>query len=1383
MALSVRLVYQAFSGRMCGLLIFDPGFPLRRLFTLSSELFKVPIEGLRALFADRRFRWAIAAVAGLLVAFFVAVACALQFWLFPRINDFRSDLAERVGQALGVSVEVGHLHGEWSYLHPRFVLDDVVVFSASHRPAVHLSRVGATLSWWQMMTGKLGFRSLSVAAPALDFRRDRDGHLFLADLPLDGGGDFRVDSLLEQGELSLVSDRLSWTDATRTGQTLTFQDVNLRLRSSDARHRLDIGFAPPAALGAPVQGRLEWIGRSFSEWHEWKTKASLKMGFVDLAGWTPWVDYPVALSKGLGKFDLQLETTGAALTHVDGSLALTDLKVRLAPGLDELVLKQMRSQVFYQQREEGRLSQLKLTGLSFTDAQGKSEPETDLFIERKTSGDESAQDDQLALRASRLDLARLHGLARHLPVPEAVRTSLAKAQPSGLLQDLHASARFKGDALTAYSVQTSFDHLSVRSDNSAIFVKNLSGKIDLDQDEGRLNLDSTDSVLAAPGVLPINQVPLAVLAGKVSWKKDAGSLAVKLKSLQLRNEDLQASVNGSWSGKLGPEVSERDRAGVVDMKLVFDDAKTESAWKYVPLSASSDISAWMKDALSKGSISDFRIEMAGPVWDMPYGNPAPGSDPGSSSATGVDGRFYLGFKVRDLTVKYAENYPVLEKLDASFDMNQNRIAILSKSGVIDGMQFSAIKADMDDASAFENHLKLSGQAQGATQSVIRFLKDTPVATYIHHFANPMSAEGKGILNLSMDMNLAKLEDIRMQGSYQFMDNRLTAFQGMPPVSALNGIISFSESSLSSTNLQGQWSGEPLSVKIATGAQGTTMDVSGRASVAELRHQYDIPLLDQLAGKTSWQLHVGIQGGQADLALTSDLKGLVSSMPEPFNKTGNAAMPLTVERKTNALDRRSGSGDEVWRVSLGNALAGTISLNGKHQPVRGRVILGSGQAPALNGPPGIHLESLRPFNLDYWVKALGVGVGGESGGKPAPTTGASSWSLKAPAVTAFGRRFQDFRATVQSGSERTTIQLASREVQGDVDWVPPGKGDAGERGLLQGHLTRLDLTAEESAEKSGKSEVQNLPDLSFKVDELFLQGTPWGRLSFRARNQKSANGQSWRVDPLQLDGPDLRLTGRLNWVTRANGAARKTTVENTTALDFKMNSPQVGNLLTKLGFPGTVKRGTAQLEGQISWPATPFGFDPGRLSGNFKMSAKNGQFAKMDPGVGRLLGLLSLQSLPQRFSLDFRDIFSGGLAFETIDGHFDIRDGLMKTSDLEMDTPAARVLMRGETNLAKQTQDVRVVVRPALSNSIALGVTVLNPIAGAATFVTQKVLGDPLSRLFSYQYHITGTWSDPLVDKESLSDDVVKDGKAVAADAESAASAVLPSGGGSGNAKR
>lgn len=1342
------------------------GSLLRRLVRLSSGLFKIPLEGLRTLFADRRFRIAVAVAAGLFTAVCITIAATLHFWLFPRLNDYRVDLANLVGHELGVAVEVGHLHGEWSYVYPRFILDDVVVFDAAHRPAVQLNQIAATLSWREMLTGNLGFRSLTVTAPSLDFRRDKSGNFFLGGLPLSGGGDFRIDALLEQGELLMLSDKLTWTDLQRGAPTLTLRDISVRLRSRDARHRLDIGFTPPEALGSPFTGRLNWIGRSFAEWEQWQFTSTLKASYVDLVAWTPWVTYPVNLKQGRAKVDLTLSSTGLDLTQIQGNLALSDLNVRLAQSLNSLMLKQAQAQIEYHRRDEGRLMQLKLNGFTFTDTQANIEPPLDLFIQRQIQGEGAEENREFIFRANRLDLARSHALTEHFPMPDEVRKTLAKMQPAGVLKDVSIDARLKEGLLIQYDFRSAFNELALRSEDGQQFVKGLSGKVDLTQERGKLMLDSTNSVLAAPGLLPINQVPLSQMSGQISWQKSADTLSVKIKSLQLRNDDLQASINGTWSGKTGADTSERDRAGLADMKIVFDYAKTESGWKYVPLSASADISNWMKSALSDGSVSDFRIEMAGPVWDMPFGSPAPGSPPGSSEATGVAGKFYLGFKASDVTIKYGDGYPPLRKLDATFAMNQNQIAITANEAWVNDMRFSTIKAEMPDVSAYENHLVASGQAQGPTQSAVRFLQDTPVAEHIHHFADNMDTAGNGKLDLMIDLNFATPSDIKIKGAYAFQDNRVTIIPGAPPVTALNGAIRFTERSLESTDLQGQWSGQPLLVKIATDGAGTRMEASGRASAAELRQFYGLPVFDQLSGQTNWEAKIGIRGGKADLSLGSDLKGLTSSLPEPFNKTAASSLPLTIVRQSAPTVRQSESAvGEVWRVSLGNALGGVLGLNSRGQLVRGRMILGSGLPPKAADLPGIQLESLRSVDLDYWMKALGLNVGGsqskaKKSSRPLVT---NTVTLKAPLVKAFGRKFQDFRVTVQPSPEKTAVQVASRELQGDVDWYPPGKGEGGERGLLQGRLSRLDLTATTDSQSSvaqERTEIESLPDLALRVDEMYWQGKPWGRLNFRARNQASTSGQSWLIDPFQLEGPDLKFTGRLNWVLRSSASVKNNPQGSMTALDFKMQSPQVGNLLTKLGFPGTVKRGVAQLDGQVSWPANPFAFDPGRLSGNFKMTAKNGQFVKMDPGAGRLLGLLSLQSLPQRLSLDFRDIFSEGLAFEAIEGRFDIRDGVMKTSDLEMDTPAARVLMRGETNLAAQTQDVVVVVRPALSNSVALGVTVLNPIAGAATFVTQKVLGDPLSRLFSYQYHITGTWSDPLVDKESLPSNVVKAGKEV-----------------------
>lgn len=286
-------------------------------------------------------------------------------------------------------------------------------------------------------------------------------------------------------------------------------------------------------------------------------------------------------------------------------------------------------------------------------------------------------------------------------------------------------------------------------------------------------------MLAAPNILPINEVPLDQLTGQINWSKSGDLLTVRVKALQLLNADLQAEVNGSWSGSVLSTASEEDKAGQVDMKIVFDEAKTESGWKYIPLSASPDISKWVKGAISGGTMSDFRIEMSGRVWDMPYGAPEAGAAPGSTEAKGAPGKFYLGFKTKDVNVKYADGYPALEKLSATFDMNQNQIRIVANQGRINEMRFSNIRATMADVSAFENHLVVSGQAEGPTSSAVSYLKDTPLADHIHHFADDMSAEGNGKLDISVDLNLANASGVRVQGQYAFVNNRLTLLSKTP----------------------------------------------------------------------------------------------------------------------------------------------------------------------------------------------------------------------------------------------------------------------------------------------------------------------------------------------------------------------------------------------------------------------------------------------------------------------------------------------------------------------------------------------------------------------------------------------------------------------------
>ena len=127
--------------------------------------------------------------------------------------------------------------------------------------------------------------------------------------------------------------------------------------------------------------------------------------------------------------------------------------------------------------------------------------------------------------------------------------------------------------------------------------------------------------------------------------------------------------------------------------------------------------------------------------------------------------------------------------------------------------------------------------------------------------------------------------------------------------------------------------------------------------------------------------------------------------------------------------------------------------------------------------------------------------------------------------------------------------------------------------------------------------------------------------------------------------------------------------------------------------------------------------------------RRGQFLKADPGPARLLGVLSLQALPRRLVLDFRDAFSEGFAFDFLRGDVRIDQGKAVTNNLQMKGVSAAVLMEGQADLVRETQDLRVVVVPELNTtSMALIATAINPVVGLGTFIAQLVLRRPLLQL-------------------------------------------------------
>jgi uncharacterized protein YhdP len=138
--------------------------------------------------------------------------------------------------------------------------------------------------------------------------------------------------------------------------------------------------------------------------------------------------------------------------------------------------------------------------------------------------------------------------------------------------------------------------------------------------------------------------------------------------------------------------------------------------------------------------------------------------------------------------------------------------------------------------------------------------------------------------------------------------------------------------------------------------------------------------------------------------------------------------------------------------------------------------------------------------------------------------------------------------------------------------------------------------------------------------------------------------------------------------------------------------------------------------------------------------------EVEPGAGRVLGLLSIAQLPRRMMLDFRDLFSKGFAFNRIDGHVRVDQGKARSDNLKIDGPAAQIRISGATDLHAQTFDQTVEVLPKAGNLLTVaGAIAGGPVGAAIGAAANAVLNKPLGQMAARTYRVTGPWKDPKVE--------------------------------------
>jgi len=452
-----------------------------------------------------------------------------------------------------------------------------------------------------------------------------------------------------------------------------------------------------------------------------------------------------------------------------------------------------------------------------------------------------------------------------------------------------------------------------------------------------------------------------------------------------------------------------------------------------------------------------------------------------------------------------------------------------------------------------------------------------------------------------------------------------------------------------------------------------------------------------------------------------------------------------------------------RLALEVGGVGSVSYLRDLEAAPARVLRGSialGLAPEESAPQptsGVAANiQVGALDVDAWESVLrGAALEGTASGVDViQDYFPSVLAVRARALTAQGRTLHD---VLVGGTREGAVWRANvdaQELNGHVEYRQAGAQDTG-AGRLHARLSRLTVPQSAATQVEALLDAQpgHLPSLDIVVDDFELRGRKLGRLEIEAQNRVFEGTQrEWRLGKFNLAMPEAVLTASGNWAMLNALSNSPPAAENAgrsgqrrTVLNFRLDIQDSGKLLGRFGMADVVRRGKGRMEGQVAWRGAPISPDYASMTGQINLNIEGGQFLKAEPGLAKLLGVLSLQSLPRRLTLDFRDVFSEGFAFDFVRGDVRIDQGVATTNNLQMKGVNAAVLMEGHADIERETQDLHVVVVPEINAMTAsLVATAINPVVGLGSFLAQVFLRGPLIEAATQEFRIDGTWTDPRV---------------------------------------
>jgi len=896
--------------------------------------------------------------------------------------------------------------------------------------------------------------------------------------------------------------------------------------------------------------------------------------------------------------------------------------------------------------------------------------------------------------------------------------------------DMHPKGRLTNTQIVLHDdkpiyVLSRFTGLSWQPSKDIPAVKNLSGALTWEPHAGRIHLDGENVIIQFKHKPDFKA---DVVNAALLWRKKDETWRFDLTQGALQHAHGLFHAKGSLTG-----VSKASK-GKLNAELAYELQEATYWMRYLPESGlKPKLKSWLLNDITRIEQTSGRVLVRGPIANFPFDDNS-GVFAVKSTISGVDLRFN-------------PEWPLTKSIIGSLNLDKRTLTSEISQADFNGLPIEFASLKVTDLGLDKEVMTVDGKLEAPVEGMQHYIAHSPLHKRLFKL-DALKFRHQAKLNLKIRFPFYKTpEGPEVLGKIKFDDNQLY-LKDVPTnfyLNHLKGSLAFDTHGVLDSRLSASLLDEPLKLHINSfyGKQpylGIKLD--GFLSAQGLSQVANGPLLKATTGRAPFSGEIKITNDEDDLdtvQLSSKLKGIGIMLPEPFGKQPQEEVTLDILTRFNL-----NQGIRL-QANYHDSLKSDLWFGGKATSfalARGEVRVGGGK-PVLSTIPGASINGhLKSLDIKAWQTALH-----DDGRVHQPNhdtlawlAGFSTMSIQVDTLTAFDQQYDQVEVEGKNQSNSVwDFDVKQKDIFANITYAPKQNKVSGFLSELRLPELKFDDDAAEAKPHSLTFAPKDTPNLDIKIDKVAVGDVDAGMLEIKGVQKSEA---LWHVNLMRLKSEAYEFKLKGDW--KAGNTAE-------TRVFMQLGVNDLAKALKNWGVTPVVEAKSGNIEFEGGWDAAPYDFSLKSVTGKMGIVFKDGRITNLSPetekkiGIGKLLSILSLQTIPRRLKLDFSDLSKPGYFFDKFDGYFVLAHGIMETEDSTIDGPVARASMKGSLNLDKQLYDISLHITPHVTASLPIVATIAGgPVAGVATWVASKIINQGMEKISGYTYEVTGPWQEPVV---------------------------------------